>query len=167
MPYAKFLSALGIPFSIITDWDPRKGKTPLGYNRAIKLVGAIHTATTGNSSAALKAELRELPDYDVLSDRCDTYGVFTNIHTLEIDLFTDDYQEAIFETLREGGFGAERTGWIDEWEAAPATLDNERYLSLIDAMGKGRFAQRLASRISDLDPPDYIVKAIRFVADRV
>jgi putative ATP-dependent endonuclease of OLD family len=22
-PYAKFLTALGIPFSIVTDWDPR------------------------------------------------------------------------------------------------------------------------------------------------
>jgi putative ATP-dependent endonuclease of OLD family len=28
-PYAKFLTGLGIPFSIITDWDPREGRQPL------------------------------------------------------------------------------------------------------------------------------------------
>ena len=36
-PYVKFLRALGIPFSVITDWDPLKGKQPLGANRAKKL----------------------------------------------------------------------------------------------------------------------------------
>ena len=35
VPYAKLLTGLGIPFSIITDWDPREGKEPLGYNRAL------------------------------------------------------------------------------------------------------------------------------------
>ena len=33
-PYVKFLGALGIPFAVITDWDPGSS-TPLGYNRAL------------------------------------------------------------------------------------------------------------------------------------
>jgi hypothetical protein len=34
---------------------------------------------------------------------------------LELDLFDNkEFRPAIFETLREGRFGAERKGWIDE-----------------------------------------------------
>jgi putative ATP-dependent endonuclease of the OLD family len=166
-PYAKFLLGLGIPFSIITDWDPREKKKPLGYNRALNLVAIIHGARTGTPPDELIAELKAIDNYNNLSDRCDTYGVFTNVHTLEVDLFGGEYQPAIIETLREGGFGAERAGWINEWETDPSTLDIEKYLSLVDAIGKGRFAQRLASRIAELDPPAYIANAIKFVASRV
>lgn len=166
-PYAKLLGALGIPFAVVTDWDPREGKKPLGYNRALKLVETIETLRTGTAPAALLAEIKASADYDVFGERCEEFGVFTNIHTLEVDLFEGAFGAAIIETLREGGFGAERNGWIDGWEDDPGTLDVERYLSLIDAIGKGRFAQRLATRIGDLDPPDYIRDAISFVVDRV
>src|SRR3546814_6494779 len=46
-PYAKLLSALGIPFAVITDYDPVTGKPPLSYNRALKLVqiGRAHVCT--------------------------------------------------------------------------------------------------------------------------
>jgi DNA adenine methylase Dam len=83
------------------------------------------------------------------------YGVFSNAHTLEVDLFQedDDYMAAVIETLHEGPFGTERHGWIDEWAANPAELDIEKFLSLVETMGKGRFAQRLAGRIATLDPP--------------
>jgi putative ATP-dependent endonuclease of the OLD family len=167
-PYARLLAGLGIPFSIITDWDPMDGdKKPLGYNRAIRLVETIHSTTTGKSSAALIKELKALDDYDKLSDRCDEFGVFTNFTTLEVDLFVDDYISPIIATLREGPFGAERKALIDEWGAKPDSFDSNTYLKLIDEIGKGRFAQRLASRISNLKPPGYISRAIKFVADRV
>ena len=52
-------------------------------------------------------------------------------------------------------------------EADPKTLQPDKYLALIDRMGKGRFAQRLLPRISDLGPLDYIKGAIEFVAERV
>ncbi len=32
---------------------------------------------------------------------------------------------------------------------------------------QGRFAQRLAARVTDVDPPGYIARAIKFVAARV
>jgi putative ATP-dependent endonuclease of OLD family len=166
-PYTKFLCGLGIPFAVITDWDPADTGKPLGYNRAINLVSTIHRISTGTSSKALVAELKAITDYNVLSDRCETYGVFTNVHTLEVDMFKEDFGPAIVETLREGPFGAERMGWIDTWEADRASLDIDKYLSLIEAIGKGRFAQRLTSRISDIDPPAYIASAIEFVASRV
>jgi putative ATP-dependent endonuclease of OLD family len=95
------------------------------------------------------------------------YGIFLNDYTLEVDLFKDEFGPVIIETLREGEFGPTRQGWIDDWEADPDALDIKKYLSLIDTIGKGRFAQRLASRMGDLEPPAYISDAIKFVADRV
>jgi len=38
---------------------------------------------------------------------------------------------------------------------------------MVETIGKGRFAQRLATRISKLKPPTYIAEAIKYVADRV
>jgi len=165
-PYAKFLTGLGIPFSIITDWDPREGADPLGYNRAEKLIRAIEFARENKISKEIEAELEDA-NGDKLSAVAARYGIFLNDHTLEVDLFRDEFAAAIIATLREGGFGAKRIAWIDAWEADPDSLDVKKFLSLIDAMGKGRVAQRLASRIGELEPPAFIGDAIEFVADRV
>ena len=73
----------------------------------------------------------------------------------------------IIETLRERSFNATRSGWIDEWEEDPETLDRERFLSLVESIGKGRFAQRLASRLDDEEAPACIRDAIGFVVARV
>lgn len=169
VPYARMLANLGIPFSIITDWDPRDKGKPLGYNRSLNVVATVEEIRTGNATTALITELKSIRDYNDFGTRCETYGVFTNVHTLEVDLFeeSEEYRDAVIETLREGPFGSERMGWIDEWEADPDELDIDRYLALVEQIGKGRFAQRLSARISDLDPPDYIAGAIQFVADRV
>lgn len=170
-PYAKLLTALGIPFAVVTDWDPcAGGKDPLGINRAIKLIRTMERIRTGATPTALVDELKALAEEDVSTfcDRCDTFGIFTNLHTLEVDLFNDDdFTVHIIETLREHKFGAVRESWIDAWEADSKNLDIDKYLSLIETIGKGRFAQRLASRIKDIEPPVYIKDAIEFVACRV
>jgi putative ATP-dependent endonuclease of OLD family len=167
VPYVKFLTGLSIPLAVVTDWDPRDGGTPLGYNRTLKLVSAIQRARTGAIPTELLTELEAIEEYNDVCNRCEEFGIFSNLETLEIDLFNNDFDEPILETLREGGFGEERTAWIDEWEADKSTLDNDRFLSLVDAIGKGRFAQRLASRMGDREPLPYIKRAIEFVADRV
>ncbi len=102
-PYAKFLTALGIPCAVITDWDPRdKNKDPLGYRRSLNLVRAITETRTGRKQAKLVEELKgeASKSYDKFCDRCEKYGVFSNRHTLEIDLFEDGYADAMIETLR-------------------------------------------------------------------
>jgi putative ATP-dependent endonuclease of OLD family len=166
-PYAKFLTALDIPFSIITDWDPVDGKPSLGVNRSINLVSAIETTRTGKKPLALLKEMKALPDEDAIADKSETFGIFTNFHTLEIDLFHDGPHEEILETLKEHGFSKKRKALIEAWEDDPKTLDTAEYLAMIETIGKGRFAQRLASRLNDSAPPDYIKDAIEFVADRV
>lgn len=166
-PYAKFLGRLGIPFAVATDWDPREKGKPLGHKRALNLVATIERTRTGVQPDALIDELEAIDDYNDFSDRCEEFGVFTNFQTLEIDLFKQGFAGVVIATLREGGFGAERTEWISEWEKDPKNLDAERLLMLVETMGKGRFAQRLASRIVGITPPHYLSAAIKFVADSV
>ena len=169
-PYVKFLTALGIPLAVVTDWDPRGGdRSPLGINRSIRIVEVIETIRSGAKPRALVDELKELAadDENAFSNRCEEFGIFTNLHTLEVDLFkNENFTTHIIETLREQRFGRVRSERIDEWEADPNSLNIVDYLSMIESIGKGRFAQRFVSRIADIVPPDYISKAIRFVADR-
>ena len=115
-PYAKILTALEIPFAILTDWDPRDGKEPLGLNRTLELVNIIECTRTGSFPEALISELKALADYDEFSSQCEAFGIFTNIVTLEVDLFHDDnFTSHIVETLREQGFGRKRQARIDAW----------------------------------------------------
>jgi len=169
-PYAKFLTALGIPFAVVTDWDPRGAISPLGFNRSVRLVEAIlspHPKAT-HLITAFRAMLRANEDgHQGLLRAFAMHGVFTNRDTLEVDLFDGDLVLPILETLREEKLSEERAGWVDAWEAAPHKLIPENYLKLIESVGKGRFAQRLASRIKDLLPPAYIADAICFVVERV
>ncbi|MCU7806049.1 MAG: AAA family ATPase [Candidatus Thiodiazotropha sp. (ex Lucinoma borealis)] len=169
VPYAKFLTALGIPFSIITDWDPIAGvgKKPLIFNRALKLVKTIEHVRTGEAPTELIKELSGIKDGYEFSERCKAFGIFSNSHTLEVDLFNCGLEDEIIETLREYPFGQKRQNLINIWEDDPDELDVSKYLAMIETIGKGRFAQRLASRIDGLETPDYIKGSIEFVAERV
>jgi len=166
-PYVKFLIGLGIPFSVITDWDPREAKSALGYNRSLSLVSDIETQRAGKKPTKLIAELKALKDMDDFAGRCEEFGVFTNRKTLEVDLFEDGFATAIIAVLREYHLSAGRKAQVDAWEADPNELDEELLLKMIDVVGKGRFAQRLLSYIEGIDPPPYIANAITYVADRV
>jgi putative ATP-dependent endonuclease of OLD family len=170
VPYAKLLTGLGIPFAVVTDWDPidDDGGDPLGLNRSRRILSVIEETRTGAVPQKLMAELDALEDYNKFCARCEDFGVFSNLDTLEVDLFESErFRPFIVETLREGPFGTERKGWIDAWEADPKKLDRNKFLSLVDSVGKGRFAQRLATQVGKLEPLKYIADAINFVADRV
>lgn len=166
-PYAKFLVGLGIPFSVITDWDPKANRRPLGWNRSLRLVEDIETQRTGDKPEGLIAELDDLDDEDEFAARCEEYGIFSNYKTLEVDLFTDGFAPAIVSVLNEYKFSTARKEKIKAWEDDPKMLDHEELLKMIDDIGKGRFAQRLLSYVDGIDPPGYITRAIEFVANRV
>ncbi|HEY0329859.1 MAG TPA: AAA family ATPase [Rhodopseudomonas sp.] len=169
-PYVKLLSALSIPFSVVTDWDPIDGKTPLGATRAARLAFLAEKTGSGRESKKLKDTLVEAidkSDWTTLDQQCNGHGVFTNSHTLEIDLFEADFAGHVVETLREHNFSKQRVELIDSWAADNDTLESVEYLKMIEAIGKGRFAQRLATRIGGIAPPEYISGAIQFVVDRV
>ena len=91
----------------------------------------------------------------------------TNIRTLETDLYEDGFAADILDTLNEGKWSKARQAQIDAWIADHNSIDHDQMLKLIDVVGKGRFAQRFASKIEGRKPPSYIEDAIRHVVNRV
>jgi putative ATP-dependent endonuclease of OLD family len=164
VPYAKFLAGLGIPFSIITDWDPQDGGGCLGKPRVAGIIRAIEIIRSGAVSPELEAALAA--EDRAFRETAAGYGCFLNYHTLEIDLFLDNFSEQITETLLEAGFGSTRHQRIRTWGDEPRMLDKAGYIALVSEIGKGRFAQRLASRITGVAPPAYIRSAIEYLVER-
>lgn len=169
-PYAKFLTSLDIPFSVITDWDPMPKSKPLAVNRGIKLAAAIERARTKKVPKALTEELKDIAenkDEDDLAERFEDFGIYTNIRTLETDLCEEGFSADILATLNEGKWSKARQALVDGWLADHDSIDHDELLKLIDVVGKGRFAQRLASKIEGRKPPRYIEDAIQHVVKRV
>jgi putative ATP-dependent endonuclease of OLD family len=167
LPYAKLLSGLGIPYSVITDWDPSEETKALGINRGKKLVLTAEAIKTGTLSAALKAELNGITDDEILRRRFGDFGVFMNHKTLELDLYDGDFYEKILHTLSEAKLSAARQQLVASWIIQPDLMTNVELLKMIEVIGKGRFAQRLATRIEGMKPPAYIERAIQYVVARV
>lgn len=162
LPYVKLLCALGIPFAVITDFDMIDGK-PRSYERCLKLTRTIDTARGGADTDSLIAAIKAIDNYDETYEKFEEFGLFVNDSTLETEMFGGDYAEAMIATLREHNFGAERLALLDAWETKPSDVDAKILIKMIEQMGKGRFAQRLASRIEGLTVPDYIANAINHV----
>lgn len=161
-PYVKLLCALGIPFSIITDYD-EVDETPRAYNRALKLVKIIDEAAGGDNTPEVIKAIKALKTWGETFAETQKFGIFVNWSTLETELFDGDYAQEMIETLREHNFSAARKVLLDAWETDPKSYDAMELLRMIDQMGKGRFAQRLATRSSDKLVPDYIADAINHV----
>lgn len=140
--YARFLSALSIPWAIITDGDPTSAGESKGKRRAKRILKRLGREEETPTDA----------------------GIFVGRVTLEHDVMTmsganfDEGQN----TLRELAVSDKVRDRVDAWSRN--NLDPEHLQSAIRAVGgKGRFAQRLARRT--LDPPQYIVDALRFLSD--
>jgi putative ATP-dependent endonuclease of the OLD family len=161
-PYVKFLLSLGIPFAVMTDWDSAASR---GKKRARGLIRTVSRTKNGVEDPRLDA----LEDYDDagLRDLAQVHGVFLNDETLEVDLFLNEFDELILDTLRERAFNRRRRQLMEAWEADANAVDAIELLSMIEVIGKGRFAQRLASRITDEVAPEYVRNALAFILQRV
>ncbi len=166
MPYVKLLSGLEIPYAVITDWDPVKDKYPLGIKRGKKLALMAEKIRTGNDPLALEAELNGIVNYDKLRKRFTDFSIFMNSETLELDLY-EEFWEEILNTLDEAKLSKARQEVVASWIDDPDGMVGAEMLKMIETIGKGRFAQRLASRIEGQKPPTYIADAIEQVVKRV
>ena len=165
-PYVKLLCALGIPFGVITDFDMIDGK-PRSYKRCLELTRTIDTARGGADTDGVIATIKAIDSYNETYEKFEEFGLFVNDSTLETEMFGGDYAEAMIATLREHNFGTERLALLDAWETKPSDVDAKILIKMIEQMGKGRFAQRLASRIEGLTVPHYIANAINHVISLV
>lgn len=133
-PYLKFVRALGIPYSVLTDGDPEAVVT--GLVRVAKLCEAI-----GVDSSEAQAE-----------------GLFVGETTLEADLFNHSTanQRLMVDAVKTMG----NQKVADKIEAAwlGGTYTAGHLLKAI-ADKKGLFAQRLASLEGKLTVPEYIQQA--------
>lgn len=158
-PYVKLLGSAGlqIPLAVVTDKDPQENGN-LGEPRVIKLL----------------AEILDPDAFAGLSDQgrlsvATSHGLFMNDWTFELALANAGWLGemcCVIEELTEVGVARTRA---KGWKANPATLDKDRFLKDISAIGKGRFAQRLASVIShsgNVHCPQYIREALEYVDQR-
>ncbi|WP_426273668.1 ATP-dependent nuclease [Exiguobacterium sp. R-17] len=164
-PYVKLLGKKGldIPFSIITDFDPQGGgKEPLSNNRIKKLLQEVMP----------KVELEKYKDKDEeLISKSSEYGIFRNTHTFEIDLFKNGGALAMTESIKELTEVKIAEARAEKWYANKS-IDKEekRFLDDIEKIGKGRFAQRVATNIvlkNQKALPVYIKEAIEYVSSRI
>lgn len=158
-PYVKLLSTegLNIPFAVLTDFDPNdkpKSGLSIGQSRVISLMEDI-----------LPEGEIDLGD-DELLNKAPAYGIFLNQHTLEIDLFQCGRHKSMCSTLVELCSNKKAKERAEFWKKDPDNLDKEQFLKDIEDIGKGRFAQRQASRMTGKACPEYIKKGIKYVAGR-
>ena len=161
-PYVKLLSILGIPFSVITDFDYINEK-PRAYNRSIKLIEIITKLNGNDDSKDIIDSIDARKTWEESFNDIEEFGIFVNDSTLEPELFENGFAQEMIDTLREYKFSNERRALLTSWEAQPSIVDADELLKMIEQMSKGRFAQRLATRIQNKPVPNYIKNAINYV----
>lgn len=149
VPYVQLLSSLRIPFAVITDLDPQLGKDALAVARVSSIAVALAVDVPKTRDPFVTGEL---------------HGIFVNQSTLEIELVTSGNANAVAETLESltgSGIAKMRAKAL----ATSGKIDDQlRFIKDIEEIGKGRFAQRLSSRLSsNATMPSYIQKAIDYV----
>lgn len=168
--FAPFLILLGPdglkkPFIAFTDHDPRKPKRyekdrdPLGPERIVNQM-MIHL---------LSKSIWGKNNFSEIYALAPNYGIFTNTHTFEVDLFGAGLRKAFAGAMKSVDAGATRHGRMEGWASGKISFDTDTFLSDIEFVGKGRFAQRLASIIlmSNLRAcPKYISQGLKYVADK-
>ncbi len=165
-PYLKLFGPKGldIPLSVVTDNDPKNGETPtLGENRVANQI-LPNLLSPGESDAGKSAE---------------GFGVFLNSWTFEIDLYNAGFIHQMNSTIQElctvevaKKRFQELSDQTTKAKAIISLSNTKRFLKDIEYVGKGRFAQRLAMHINNLDPdvkncPEYILKGVKYVANQL
>jgi putative ATP-dependent endonuclease of OLD family len=166
-PYLLLLGpkTLDLPVAALTDYDPRKPKEdgtprkPLGPKRIVRqMMRALVDEATLKSS-----------DFTEIVKAAPSNGIFMNTHTFEVDLFKSGLAAEFVGTMNALATNDSMEPRMQCWAADVTSVNTDEFLSDIEAVGKGRFAQRLASIITESGTkasPKYISKAVKYVADK-
>ncbi|WP_289415882.1 ATP-dependent nuclease [Xanthomonas campestris] len=158
-PYVKLLGphGLDIPHVILTDRDPVDGKPPRVRRRLANVLDVVEPDDDHSGW-----------DVDVLLARAGELGYFVNENTLEPELFYGGLAEAMQRVIRrELPLNQASRDALQAWVDDTDDLDEEALLTLIERIGKGRFAQALATFASEDSCPDYIRAALEYIRDAV
>jgi putative ATP-dependent endonuclease of OLD family len=155
-PYWRFLRKLNIPAAVLTDRDPAVSGGTLGLERARKLLSeevGVEAAAALDGAQILAAAAKR--------------GVFVNEYTLEADIFDAGMHKSTCQALKELADSPTVVQRADSWMAEPAKCNKTQLLKDVSAIGKGRFAQRLAAILGvrkGKSCPMYIQRGVEFVA---
>ena len=113
-----------------------------------------------------EAEEWEKLSFDDVLDKAEDSGVFLNDYTFEIDLFKEGAEDEFAQAMKELTKNKAMHKRFEELSKNPEKLEPKQFLKDIDSVGKGRFAQRLASLLlaagNDVCPP-YIKAALDYM----
>jgi putative ATP-dependent endonuclease of OLD family len=155
-PYVRLLGeeGLNVPFAVVTDGDLDDEGERVGLSRIRKILYVI-------------TEDDDLDDEDDASilTLAKEEGLFVGDATFEIDLFKSGRHKSMCHTLSELTQSSAAKKRAADWKANPESLEEERFIKDIEAIGKGRFAQRLATLIGRDKCPQYVRDAILYVRD--
>ncbi|CAN5538445.1 ATP-dependent endonuclease [soil metagenome] len=159
LPYLKFLgpTGLNIPCAVVTDADP--GIQTTGLVRVKKLLEFL-----------VPDELEWLTEASEEIALGNEHGLFLTDDTFEVALFRCSRHSSFARTMRELSSNSAARDRADEWKTDPSSLDVSRMLKDIDAIGKGRFAQRWAQHISRAKikaTPKSVLEALEYVSCRI
>jgi putative ATP-dependent endonuclease of OLD family len=168
VPYVKLAGGLGLPYAVITDWDPLDGtKPPLGKARTLEIWDAYCNVSGTTPLTAEERARWDTSDFTDFSMAWAESGIFLNDRTFEVAVAnTPNLLEALLDILDEQGFGRTRTTRIAAWRSG-VPVDPNQLLAMVSEIGKGRLAGKLAKKLPDLAPPAYIAMAIRYMKSRV
>ena len=158
-PYVKLLrpQGLNIAHVILTDRDPNGDRPPRVRRRLIHVAQLVEDGVDYT-----------LLDADAVIARAERLGYFANESTLELELFDEGLAEQMQTVIQqELSIGQRTRNALQQWVNHPDTLDEDRLITLIERIGKGRFAQALAPHISEDTCPDYIRHALLYIRDAV
>jgi putative ATP-dependent endonuclease of the OLD family len=158
-PYVKLFGPNGfdLPVAVLTDYDPQDGgKPPLSRQRVISLLSVYTDGAPPNGVEA-----------GALEKFAETFGILVNEYTLEVDLFRSGAHEVMSLVLGELTANGAAKARALHWQQHPDQLDAPQFLKDITEVGKGRYAQRLASQLTGEAYPGYIQRAIEYVAARI
>jgi putative ATP-dependent endonuclease of OLD family len=156
-PYVALLGERGLrlPVAVVTDGDPASDGSKRGDARAVELLASVaQPAEVAGQNAAQQLALAA------------NRGFFVGDNTCEVDLFRAGAHEQVADTLIDLAPGNAARGRAQGWRASPCTLDPVQFLKDVNAISKGRFAQRLSTRIVAGHCPGYIRNAIEYVRAR-
>ena len=167
-PYVKLAVGLGLPFSVVTDWDPLDGsKPPLGKARSQEIYDAACSVSGDPTLTAAERAHWEAADFETFSKGWAAYGIFLNDQTFEVAIAdTPHLLDALLEILDEQGFGTIRTKRIADWRSGK-DVNPAHLLAMVADIGKGRMSAKLEKKLPGLAPPSYIEGAIQFVVSHV
>ncbi|GJE27524.1 ATP-dependent nuclease [Methylobacterium organophilum] len=158
-PYVKLLGQAGlkIPYVVLTDRDVLSDGRVLGQGRVIRLLKILRPgfdpAGMGDADLFLEGE-RE--------------GIYVNANTLEPELFATPMRHEMVSVIKaELPVIPATLAKLDAWEADPSKLEVGPLIALIERVGKGRFAQRIAPAVDADRCPAYIRAALERIRDAI